>query len=75
MKIGAAWKKEKDGKPYLSMSIDKALMPLNIDNTKALVLFINEKKEKTEHPDYILCMDVKKPKEEEKIKEGEDFLF
>ena len=77
MRIGAGWQKvDKNEKLYISISIEKELKPLIIDDTKALALFINTNKEKSEQPDYILCMDVKKPKEETQ-KEGNetDFLF
>ena len=71
-KIGAAWNKtDKNGNEYLSVSVDKALTPLIIDENKTLALFLNDKKENNEQPDYILCIDVKKAKEDTKT----DFLF
>ena len=77
MKIGAGWNKtDSNNKEYISWSIDDALKPLVIDNTKSLASFLNERKEKDEHPDWILCMDVKKPKDEtQKEEHNTDFIF
>ena len=38
--IGAGWKKQdKNGKAYISISIDKELLPLTIDENKKLSIF------------------------------------
>ena len=64
-KIMSGWeKKDKNGVPYISWSPEKALLPIIIDDTKSLASFPNDKKEKPEQPDWILCVDIKKPKED-----------
>lgn len=67
--IGAGWKKiDKKSNPYYSFSIDKALQPLTIDNTKRLCAYPiayapGEKKENS--PDLRLDMFVIEPQEKE----------
>ena len=48
MNIGAAWKKESNGKKYLSCKMNA--LPLNWDGNFAM--FVNERKESDNHPDY-----------------------
>ena len=64
--IGAGWKKtDKNGKPYVSISIDDALLPLTIDNNKKLSLFpITEAKENDKAPDFRLVLFIPKSEEE-----------
>lgn len=51
--IGAAWKKQdKNGKPYISTSIDKELLPLTIDENKKLALFPIAEKASDKSPDF-----------------------
>lgn len=57
--IGAAWlkQKEKDGQKeyYYTISIDEAILPLTIDNTKRLVLKENKNKGSNEKaPNFYL---------------------
>ncbi len=69
--IGAGWKKkDKKSNPYYSFSIDKALQPLTIDNTKRLCAYSiayapGEKKENS--PDLRLDMFVVEPQNEKEI--------
>ena len=51
--IGAGWKKQdKNGKSYISISLDEELLPLTIDATKKISIFpINEKKS-DKSPDF-----------------------
>ena len=67
MRIGAGWQKEKDGKTFVSLSIDDGIKPLVITKDKSLTLFTNDKKTETKHPDYILCMFEKEEKEESEL--------
>lgn len=62
--IGAGWKKrDKNDKPYISVAIDKELLPLTIDETKRLSLFpVNEKKNEKE-PDFRVVMFIPETKE------------
>ena len=64
--VGAGWKKtDKNGKPYVSISIDDALLPLTIDSTKKLSLFpIQESKENDKAPDFRLVLFIPKQDEE-----------
>jgi uncharacterized protein (DUF736 family) len=58
--VGAAWKKQgKDGKPFLSFSLDvdkiTSLIDLSQQNVKlSATLYPNDKKEKPNQPDYNL---------------------
>ena len=67
--IGAAWKKrDKNNEPYLSCEIDKALLPLTIDETKRLAFFPVKEKRSDKSPDfridlYIPENDKEEPKE------------
>lgn len=55
--IGAGWKKrDKNDKPYISVSIDKALLPLTIDDTKWISLFPVSEKETENSPDFRVVM-------------------
>lgn len=70
--IGAGWKeKDKNGNPFIKWSIDKALLPLTIDNTKRLAAFPVKDKKSDKSPDFILNMYVP----EEQKEETEDFVL
>lgn len=59
--IGAAWKKkDKNENPYISCSIDEALMPLTLDNTKRLSLYPVKDKKSENSPDFRLDLYVPK---------------
>ena len=75
--IGAAWLKsrEKDGKTehYYSISLDDAILPLTIDNTKRLILKENKNKgnnEKAPHLYLDIYIPEQKKDTEETKKEG-----
>ena len=58
MQIGSAWKKEKDGKSYLSCVIQVPFLgELNF------AMFRNDKKEKDNQPDYMIVWSMKKKSE------------
>ncbi len=78
MRIGGGWNKvDTNNKEYISVSFDKALKPLIIDDTKVVALFPNDRKETADQPDWHVCMDIKKPKEAEpaKAETANDFIF
>jgi uncharacterized protein (DUF736 family) len=61
MNIGSAWKKEKDGKNYLSCVIQVPFLgELNF------AMFKNDKKEKDNQPDYMIVWSMKRKAESEK---------
>lgn len=63
---GAGWKKtDKNGKPYISFNIDKAFLPLTIDNTKRLAAFPVKEKKTDNSPDFILDLFVPEEKQNE----------
>lgn len=65
--IGAGWKKsDKNGKPYISLSIDKELLPITIDETKRLSIFPIADKTNEKAPDFRLNMFVSEEQEEPK---------
>lgn len=79
--IGGGWKKkDKNGKAYISFSIDRALLPLTIDDSKRLAVFPIKEKTNENAPDFRLVLfsneDLKtKPEEGEEIGTDEDIPF
>ena len=69
--IGAGWKKtDKNNKPYISVSIDKALLPLTIDEKKKIAIFPIEDKENEKAPNYRVVLFVPETTvQEEDVKE------
>ena len=69
--IGAGWKKtDKNNKPYISISIDKALLPLTIDEKKKISIFPIEDKENEKAPNYRVVLFVPETTtQEEDVKE------
>ena len=70
MRIGSAWFKtsEKNGKMFLSVSLDEAALPLTITEDKFLTLWeIPEEERKVENaPHYSVHINKSSPKENEK---------
>lgn len=63
--IGAGWKKQdKNGKPYISISIDKELLPLKIDENKKISIFPISEKTNDKSPDFRLVLFMPEGKEE-----------
>ena len=51
--IGAGWKKQdRNGKHYISLSIDEELLPLTIDKDKRLSIFPVAEKQNEKSPDF-----------------------
>lgn len=72
--IGAGWKKtDKNNKPYISISIDKALLPLTIDEKKRLSVFPVADKENENGPDYRVVLYI--PESQTQGEDKEDDLF
>jgi uncharacterized protein (DUF736 family) len=72
--IGAGWKKtDKNNKPYISVSIDKALLPLTIDEKKRLSVFPIADKENENGPDYRVVLYI--PESPTQGEEKEEDLF
>ena len=72
--IGAGWKKtDKNNKPYISVSIDKALLPLTIDEKKRLSVFPIADKENENGPDYRVVLYI--PESQTQCEEKEEDLF
>jgi uncharacterized protein (DUF736 family) len=64
--IGAGCKKkDKNEKPYISISIDKALLPLTIDDKKRISIFPIADKENEKAPDYRIVMFIPEAQAEE----------
>lgn len=65
--IGAGWKKQdKNGKAYISISLDKALLPLTIDENKKISIFPVTEKQSESAPDFRVNMFIPEEKEEQK---------
>lgn len=67
MKIGAAWYKfTEDGKQYLSIKLDEAILPLTIQEDKYLTLWeIPESDRKSDNsPHYSVNLSKSKPRED-----------
>lgn len=63
--IGAAWKKQdKNGKHYISVSIDKELLPLTLDENKKIAIFPVTEKTSDKSPDFRVVLF--KPEEDTK---------
>ena len=72
--IGAGWKKvDKNQKPYISISIDKALLPLTIDEKKRISIFPVAEKDNDQAPDYRVVLFI--PEEKAQGEEKEEDLF
>ncbi len=58
IKIGAGWNRvsKETNKEYISCSISKELLPLNIKENQFLTLHQNENKTEDKHPDYNVCL-------------------
>lgn len=64
--IGAGWKKQdKNGKPYISLSFDKVLLPLTIDENKKISIFPISDKQNEKAPDFRVNMFVPEDKDDE----------
>lgn len=71
--VGAGWKKQdKNGNPYISASIDEALLPLTIDSNKRLALYPIKDKKSDKSPDFRIDLYVPKEKEENS---NEEIIF
>lgn len=68
--IGAGWKKkDKNDKSYISISIDKELQPLTIDENKKIAIFPVAEKSSDKAPDFRVVLfipEVDKDGKEEK---------
>lgn len=69
MRIGSAWNKtsEKTGKPYISVSLDEAAIPLTITEDKFITLWElsdDERKDKEKSPHYSVSLSKANEKEE-----------
>jgi len=69
MRIGSAWCKasDKNGKVYLSVSLDEAALPLTITEGKFLTLWElseDERKDKENSPHYSVSLSKSQPKED-----------
>lgn len=72
--IGAGWKKtDKNNKPYISISIDKALLPLTIDEKKRISIFPIAEKDNDQAPDYRVVLFI--PEDKAQGEEKEEDLF
>lgn len=71
--IGAGWKKQdKNGKAYISISIDKELLPLTVDENKKISIFPIGDKPNEKAPDFRVVLFV--PEETSKNEStGDDF--
>lgn len=64
--IGAGWKKkDKNDNPYISISLDEALLPLTIDSNKRLALYPVKEKRSDKSPDFRVDLYVPKEQTEE----------
>lgn len=71
--IGAGWKKkDKNDNPFISWSIDEALLPLTIDKGKKLASHPIKEKKSENSPDFTLEMYV--PKKQDTAEEIEDLF-
>lgn len=67
--VGAAWKRlDKNSNKFISVTLDKALLPLTIDNTKRLALFPVKEKPSDKSPDFRVDLYVPEEKEENEPK-------
>ncbi len=71
---GAGWKKkDKNGNPYISFSIDEPLFPLVLDEKKRLAAYPVKEKKSEKSPDFIL--DIYTPKEKPSESQNEDEVW
>lgn len=71
--IGAGWKKkDKNDNPFISWSIDEALLPLTIDKDKKLASYPIKEKKNENSPDFRLDMYI--PKKQDAAEEIEDLF-
>ena len=71
-------KTDKNGKPFIGISFDKALLPFTITDEKRFSLRRNENKKDPEskQPDFLLDVYIPKPpKDEETQEDNEDISF
>ena len=62
--IGAGWKKQdKNNKPYISISIDRELLPLAITENKKISIFPITEKPNEKSPDFRVVMFMPEEKE------------
>ena len=62
--IGAGWKKQdKNSKPYISISIDKELLPLTFTENKKISIFPITEKTSDKSPDFRVVMFMPEEKE------------
>ena len=63
--IGAGWKKQdKNNKPYISISIDRELLPLTFTDNKKISIFPIAEKPNEKSPDFRVVMFMPEEKEE-----------
>ncbi|MCM1338771.1 MAG: hypothetical protein NC191_03775 [Muribaculaceae bacterium] len=76
-RIGGAWMKEdKNGKPYYSATLDKAIQPLTITPDKKLNFYFNENKKDNENaPDLIIDIFCPEQQKQQKQQETEEEVF
>lgn len=71
--IGAGWKKQdKNGNPYISFAVDKALLPLTLDSTKLISAYPVKEKQTDKSPDFRL--DIFIPSDEKETKKDDSLL-
>lgn len=64
--IGAGWKKtDRNGNPYISFTVDKALLPLTLDSTKLISAYPVKEKQSDKSPDFRLDLFIPENKENE----------
>lgn len=67
--IGAAWvKTDKNNLTYISLTLDKALLPLTIDNTRRIALFPVKEKASDKSPDFKVDLYIPEEKTSEEMK-------
>lgn len=66
-------KNRQNNKPYISISIDKALLPLTLDEKKRLSIFPVADKENENGPDYRVVLYI--PESQTQGEEKEEDLF
>lgn len=73
--VGAGWKKkDKNSNPFVSFTIDEAVLPLTIDKGKRLAAFPVKEKKSENSPDFVLDLYVPKEKTENISENVPDFL-
>lgn len=71
--FGAGWKKQdKNGNPYISFAIDKALLPLTIDDKKMIAAYPVKEKKSENSPDFRLDIFIPESNSEGK---NDDFIL